>query len=373
MHNQKTNILMTTDTIGGVWTYTMGLCRALKKYPLKIHLIGLGKLPTQNQENELKNLENVKFYPTDYKLEWMENAHHDIEKTRLKIIEIANDTSPHLFHFNNFICDIGYESTPKITVFHSCVQTWWKAVKSESAPVGWNLYKNHVEKALNQSNVVVFPAGAMREDARELYGINSSTAVISNARTHYPITRLRKKNMIFCSGRVWDEAKNMSAIFKIASNLPWPVYVAGDEKPKHESQKSDFENVRFLGKLTPHEMEQWHYSSKIYINPALYEPFGLAVLEAAHAGCALLLSDIKSLKELWQNEALFFDPNNEEDILNKVLTLIKNKELRNELREKSQNHARRFNSSKMGKCYYQLYRHLMKINSKNINTAKAYS
>ena len=38
---------------------------------------------------------------------------------------------------------------------------------------------------------------------------------------------------------------------------------------------------------------------------ALYEPFGLAVLEAAQAGCALVLSDIPTFRELWDGAALF--------------------------------------------------------------------
>jgi len=43
------------------------------------------------------------------------------------------------------------------------------------------------------------------------------------------------------------------------------------------------------------------------VSPALYEPFGLSVLEAASAGCALLLSDIPTFRELWDGAAIFFD------------------------------------------------------------------
>jgi glycosyltransferase involved in cell wall biosynthesis len=46
----------------------------------------------------------------------------------------------------------------------------------------------------------------------------------------------------------------------------------------------------------------------IFVAPSLYEPFGLAVLEAAARGCALALADIPSFRENWSDAALFFDP-----------------------------------------------------------------
>ena len=49
-------------------------------------------------------------------------------------------------------------------------------------------------------------------------------------------------------------------------------------------------------------------SAAIFAAPARYEPFGLAILEAAAAGCALVLGDISSLRENWGGAALFVDP-----------------------------------------------------------------
>ncbi|HEX3992613.1 MAG TPA: glycosyltransferase, partial [Acetobacteraceae bacterium] len=43
----------------------------------------------------------------------------------------------------------------------------------------------------------------------------------------------------------------------------------------------------------------------IFVSVSRYEPFGLAVLEAARAGCALVLSDIPTFRELWQDAASF--------------------------------------------------------------------
>jgi glycosyltransferase involved in cell wall biosynthesis len=46
----------------------------------------------------------------------------------------------------------------------------------------------------------------------------------------------------------------------------------------------------------------------VFASPSIYEPFGLAALEAAHAGCALVLADIPTYRELWEGAAAFVDP-----------------------------------------------------------------
>jgi glycosyltransferase involved in cell wall biosynthesis len=46
----------------------------------------------------------------------------------------------------------------------------------------------------------------------------------------------------------------------------------------------------------------------VFAAPARYEPFGLAILEAARAGCSRVLGDIPSLRELWDGAARFVDP-----------------------------------------------------------------
>jgi len=52
--------------------------------------------------------------------------------------------------------------------------------------------------------------------------------------------------------------------------------------------------------------------ARVFASAARYEPFGLAVLEAAQAGCALVLSDIPSFRELWDGAAVFVAPGDEE-------------------------------------------------------------
>jgi hypothetical protein len=66
----------------------------------------------------------------------------------------------------------------------------------------------------------------------------------------------------------------------------------------------------------------------IYALPARYEPLGLSVLEAALAGCALVLGDIPSLREVWGGEAAIFVPPNDVDALADALELLRREPVR---------------------------------------------
>jgi glycosyltransferase involved in cell wall biosynthesis len=68
-------------------------------------------------------------------------------------------------------------------------------------------------------------------------------------------------------------------------------------------------HAQALGQLSAQEIGAWLARARIYASSALYEPFGLGVLEAAQAGCALVLSDIPTFHELWDGAAVFVDPN----------------------------------------------------------------
>ena len=71
------------------------------------------------------------------------------------------------------------------------------------------------------------------------------------------------------------------------------------------------EPIQVVDKTQHYQELAEHYDTAIlptrpiFVSVSRYEPFGLAVLEAAHAGCALVLSDIPTFRELWQGAASF--------------------------------------------------------------------
>lgn len=68
------------------------------------------------------------------------------------------------------------------------------------------------------------------------------------------------------------------------------------------------QNIIFAGFVTDEELQGYYQHAKAIIMPSLMEGFGLPGLEAMRLGCPVLASDIPSLKEIYQDAALYFDP-----------------------------------------------------------------
>jgi glycosyltransferase involved in cell wall biosynthesis len=118
------------------------------------------------------------------------------------------------------------------------------------------------------------------------YGELRNTRVVSNGRDDTLFAPAPKKPYILSAGRMWDEAKNLAALETVASQLAWPICVAGDaQQPKDAQQSANGTKptlqVNALGKLPQNELKRWMAEAAIYALPARYEPFGLSALEAA--------------------------------------------------------------------------------------------
>ncbi|MBI4268452.1 glycosyltransferase family 4 protein [Candidatus Uhrbacteria bacterium] len=78
------------------------------------------------------------------------------------------------------------------------------------------------------------------------------------------------------------------------------------------------------------------------LQPSVYEGFGLPVIEAQACGTPVVCSNAASLPEIAGDGALFFDPHIPEDIAEKVVSVIGNETLREELSKKGLRNAERF-------------------------------
>lgn len=364
----KLKILMTADTVGGVWTYAVNLCRGLEQYNIEIHLMTMGGRPNRQQLNQVKNLKNVQLYCSDYKLEWMDNPWEDVEQASNWIREVYKKVQPDLIHFNNYGQVNQIWDCPVVTVFHSCVQTWWEAVKKEDLPNEWKQYKETVKKALFSSNILIAPTQAILNQAHKAYGETCFSKVIYNGCCSKTHTTQKKEPFILTAGRIWDEAKNINLLSSIAKLLKWPVYVAGKVTNSLKEKELDTQNIYFLGHLSQQELQEWMLDAELFVMPAKYEPFGLAVLEAARAGCALALGNIATLNEIWGETAVYFDPYKKEEALLVLQQLIQDNELRHQLAKKSMERAERFTEQAMAADYFEVYKNL--IRQKELETLK---
>ena len=90
-------------------------------------------------------------------------------------------------------------------------------------------------------------------------------------------------------------------------------------------------SVIFPGYVPDAQLEILYQEARVYIFPSLYEGFGLPPLEAMARSCPVLSSNRASLPEILGDAALYFDPENESDLLEKTWKIINEKDLRDAL------------------------------------------
>ena len=114
-------------------------------------------------------------------------------------------------------------------------------------------------------------------------------------------------------------------------------------------------NLRTLGCLDDDEIGEWLARRPIFASVPRYEPFGLAVLEAAQAGCALVLSDIPTLRELWDGAALFVDPDDDAALADTLQALSDDRARRSALEAAAKERAHGYTVEAMAAGMHRIY------------------
>lgn len=355
-------LLLTTDTVGGVWTYAMELARALAPMGAEILLATMGAPLTAAQRDELATLPHVRVAESAYKLEWMDDPWDDVAAAGRWLLDLEQTFQPDVVHLNGYAHGSLPWAAPVLVAAHSCVLSWWQAVKGEPAPASWDRYRQAATDGLRDADLVVAPSAAMLSATDHYYGPLPRTRVIWNGRApelfRDAAAKHAKDPIILSAGRLWDEAKNAAILDRVADRLPWPVYVAGHDRDS-TGRGVGLKSVRPLGMLPAAELADWLARASIYALPARYEPFGYSAVEAAYAGCALVLGDIPSLREVWGDAAVFVPPDDADALVAAIGSLADDPVRRKDLAHRAGERAARYTRQRMAEEYMAAYRELL--------------
>ncbi|HEX3866176.1 MAG TPA: glycosyltransferase family 4 protein, partial [Gemmatimonadaceae bacterium] len=275
-------ILMTADTIGGVWTYAIELARALAPHDVEIVLATMGGRMRADQRDDIRLCDNVSLVESTYRLEWMQDPWADVDRAGEWLLSLEADYAPDAVHLNGYAHAPLPWSSPVMVVGHSCVRSWWTAVHGERAvPPEWDEYTRRARAGILAADLVVAPTHAMLDALVQHYGEPRAKDVIPNGRWSRLFAPGAKEPFVLAAGRLWDPAKNVAMLARVAPRLAWPVVVAGSaQSPDGETVSLDA-GVRVLGHVSRAILASWMARASIYALPARYEPFGLSALEAA--------------------------------------------------------------------------------------------
>jgi len=352
-------ILMTTDSIGGVFVYSVELVRELHARGHQVTLAVLGGALSSTQSDALRGIYGLQIEELPGALEWMDEPWKDVAATGGALLRLAERLQPDCVHLNELAHGALAWPAPVVVVGHSCVQSWWRAVHGEPAPAKYERYREVVRASLAAASCVVAPSSAQLRELARHYGPLPRGRAIANGIDASSFKPQPKQPLILSAGRLWDQGKNAALLAQVAPKLGWPVLLAGNtQAPEGRASELAGDNCRPLGPLTRTELADVMARAAIYALPARYEPFGLSVLEAAASGCALVLGRVPSLVENWAGAACFVDPNDPEELQHTLETLMANPHRCEQWASQALARAQTFSAERMGTAYEGMYREL---------------
>jgi glycosyltransferase involved in cell wall biosynthesis len=360
-------VLLTTDTVGGVWTFTKELAGKLLRHDHSVALVSFGRFPSREQLGWCSAA--LALHPTTFRyeassapLEWMEANETAYTAGEALLLRVARDFSPDVLHSNQFCFGKLPVSIPKLITAHSDVLSWSEACRPCGLqPSEWlERYCEFVQQGLASADAVVAPTQWMLTALGRNFDLPRCQSIILNGRTlSSPNLMLPRKLQAVSVGRLWDEGKNLAALTGL--NSPLRILVAGERKSiDGDNAPEELGCVQELGFLDEADLIKLFCSSSIYIAPSIYEPFGLAPLEAALCGCAVLANDIPSLREVWGDAIQYFG--DAAALCALLEELHSSPRMLRAARARSLEHARTLNAERMATEYITLYDSLLHEN-----------
>lgn len=357
-------ILLTSDAIGGVWRFGVELARELDRQGHEVVMACLGAVPSRSERAEIDALDRVVLHARPYRLEWMTRPWADVAAAGHWLEELADISGCDLAHFNSYGQLARGFGLPTVLTLHSCVQSWWRAVYGTAAGPSWGQYSRCVAEALAAADHVVAPTRAILNAVLASYpqARLRGTSVIHNgldARSWPPPPAGSRRDLVLGVGRVWDRSKNLEAVIRATENLACEVVIAGAGAAAAAGGAAPAGRVSLIERASRARLSGYYRRASVFAHPALYEPFGLAVLEAALSGCALVLGDIATLRELWGPVAIFVDPLDEDALQRELASLLEDPAAAAAHGQRARQHALRYSAKAMAHDYLALYDSLL--------------
>lgn len=351
-------LLMTVDAVGGVWQYATELTRSLAPLGVETLLVVLGPKPTDTQRSDI--VAGVRLIDTGLPLDWLSDA----ELTRTAAAElaaIARSEHVDLVHLNSPALAAGQSyPVPVVGVVHGCLATWWDAARvGEPLDTAFGWHRDMMAQGLRSCDRVVAPSASFAETVRRVFALPGSPHVVHNGRSLPEVSGTSgTAHSALTAGRLWDEVKNLRTLDAVASQLSVPFYAAGDARAPH-GETAQALHLQLLGQLDSPTLAARLAQQPVFVSAATFEPFGLAVLEAAGAGCPLVLSDIPTFRELWSDAAMFVDAHDGDGFARAIETILQTPDCHAALSHASQERARVYTPDRMAGAMAQHYRDLL--------------
>ena len=348
-------LLLTADTVGGVWQYAVDLAAALPALNVAPTIATIGPAPSAAQRAMVPP--GVPLIETALPLDWLAPGPEPVLAAGRDMARLAGDFDLVQLNMPSLAAQARFP-VPTVAVAHGCLSTWWEAAEDGPIPASMAWQVGLTRDGLRRATAVAAPTRAFGELVQRHYGLTVAPVPVHNGRRSLAGAPGAAHDHVFTAGRLWDRAKNVRLLDEVAGRLAIPFFAAGASTGPH-GETVALKHLHPLGILDEEALIARLRARPVFVSAARFEPFGLAVLEAAQAGCPLVLSNIATFRELWDGAALFVAPDDANGFVVAIERIIGDAGLRRELGQAAEARARRYTPHATAAAMAALYARLL--------------
>lgn len=218
------------------------------------------------------------------------------------------------------------------------------------------------EWGVREGKVVVTPEGVDLEVVRKVMGVGEKDFVkvaekfklkkpylfyVGNAQPHKNLVRLVR---VF--GKLKEKFPGLSLVLSGPDSLFWERV---REESSHFAKASWDKGVVFTGFLKEEEMVVLYKNAEAFVMPSLEEGFGIPILEAMACGCPVISSSAGSLSEVGGDAVVYFNPEDEEDMVKAIEGILGDEGLREKMIKQGFSQVKKFSWEKMARETLEIY------------------
>jgi len=270
---------------------------------------------------------------------------------QLNLPSILNKEKLDLVHFPHFNVPLFYRK-PFVVTIHDLTHTLIPG-KKKSHALHRVAYRAVFAHAVKSSKRIIAVSASTKKQILEYYSISPEkiTVVYEGFNAMYKMQDKEEafsaiskkfnitKPFILYVG-VWRRYKNLPFLAQAFDRLRQKgmnieLVLAGEpdsfypEIPKEIFSIQHKDDIKAVGRVLDKDLSMLYNASALFVLPSHMEGFGLTALEAAACGVPVACSDIPTLREIMGQGAVYFDPNNLDnmvDVLSEILSSPKHLE-----------------------------------------------
>ena len=230
-----------------------------------------------------------------------------------------------------------YVRKPKISIIHHLVKgIFFKELKF---PLSWLAYaaEQFVMPILYRKGRIITVSESSKEEIQKL-GLKNITVIHNGIDSVCSNSGVKTKNPTICYVGRTKKYKHLDILLKLFKEINLPdssLYIAGDGDSlpnlKELANKLGLNNVEFFGHVSDDAKAKLLQSSWVFVTPSEKEGWGITVVEANACGTPVVAFNVPGLRDSVVDCKTGFLVDNERELKEKVLTLLNDANLRDQM------------------------------------------